>query len=109
MKSDPAKLEKKEDVRKEIKIEKEGKVDLETNKIRVAVCVIARKSNGDVLLSQRSKKLRTFPSVWVFPGGSLDEGEDLLSVYPFLNLFIIFYNVCYSFHTNKKINKIIKS
>jgi len=38
--------------------------------------IIIRKSTGEVYLGLRSKKLRTFPNFWVFPGGKIDEELD---------------------------------
>lgn len=32
---------------------------------------------GQVLLTQRTWAMRTFPGCWVFPGGGVDPGEDL--------------------------------
>eukprot|EP00927_Polykrikos_kofoidii_P035900 TRINITY_DN30397_c0_g1_i1.p1 TRINITY_DN30397_c0_g1~~TRINITY_DN30397_c0_g1_i1.p1 ORF type:complete len:424 (-),score=66.61 TRINITY_DN30397_c0_g1_i1:102-1373(-) len=46
--------------------------------VGLAVVVIAVDSIGRVLLTRRTPKMRTFPTCWVFPGGSVDAGEDLL-------------------------------
>ena len=41
---------------------------------QLAACVLVR-CGRSVLLTQRSKSLRTFPGLWVVPGGSVDSGE----------------------------------
>ena len=47
-----------------------------------ACCVVCERINPkgelQVLITKRSKKLRSFPNVWVFPGGHVDHGETLV-------------------------------
>ncbi|XP_065060347.1 nucleoside diphosphate-linked moiety X motif 17-like [Rhopilema esculentum] len=45
--------------------------------VRVGVSVLIQSSDKRVLITRRSKHLRTFPGVWVPPGGHLEEGETL--------------------------------
>eukprot|EP00978_Attheya_sp_CCMP212_P001846 scaffold3812_cov55-Attheya_sp.AAC.2 len=43
----------------------------------VGAVVIHSKNNNKVLLTRRSRHLRTFPGAWVLPGGGLNEDESL--------------------------------
>lgn len=45
--------------------------------VRVAACVLIADRDGKILLTRRSPSLRSFPSCWVLPGGSVDSGESL--------------------------------
>eukprot|EP00794_Sanderia_malayensis_P009929 gene9929-10947_t len=45
--------------------------------VRVGVAVIVQSSDRRVLITRRSKHLRTFPGVWVPPGGHLEHEETL--------------------------------
>jgi len=45
--------------------------------VRVAVSVVVEDVTGRVLLTRRGAAMRTFPGVWVLPGGHVDKGETL--------------------------------
>lgn len=45
---------------------------------KLAVVVLAHDGAGCVLLTRRTPHMRIFPRCWVFPGGGVDDGEDLL-------------------------------
>jgi len=45
--------------------------------VKVAVAVLLQTSDGRVLLTRRPEHMRTFPSVWVPPGGHVEPGETL--------------------------------
>jgi len=49
----------------------------ESNHWRAGVVVILE-AHGHVLLTQRAAHMRSFPSVWVAPGGHIDNGESAL-------------------------------
>ncbi|KXJ16100.1 Nucleoside diphosphate-linked moiety X motif 17 [Exaiptasia diaphana] len=49
-----------------------------TQGVGVGVSVILQSSDNRVLLTRRAKHMRTFPSVWVPPGGHIEQGETLL-------------------------------
>ncbi|CAC5426380.1 Nucleoside diphosphate-linked moiety X motif 17 [Mytilus coruscus] len=46
--------------------------------IDVGAAVILESADGKILLTRRSKALRTFPGVWVPPGGHIEENETLI-------------------------------
>ncbi|XP_031558107.1 nucleoside diphosphate-linked moiety X motif 17-like isoform X2 [Actinia tenebrosa] len=48
-----------------------------TEGVGIGVSIILQSSDNCVLLTRRAKHMRTFPSVWVPPGGHLDPGETL--------------------------------
>ncbi|KAL9973574.1 hypothetical protein ACROYT_G020047 [Oculina patagonica] len=45
--------------------------------VKVAVAVLLQSSDGHVLLTRRAEHMRTFPCVWVPPGGHVEPGETL--------------------------------
>ncbi|EDO33399.1 predicted protein, partial [Nematostella vectensis] len=45
--------------------------------VNVGVAVVLQSSDNQVLLTRRAEHMRTFPSVWVPPGGHLESGETL--------------------------------
>jgi 8-oxo-dGTP pyrophosphatase MutT (NUDIX family) len=45
--------------------------------IRLAVVIYVLSSDGRLLLTRRGPHMRTFPNVWVSPGGGLEAGEEL--------------------------------
>ncbi|XP_068718770.1 nucleoside diphosphate-linked moiety X motif 17-like [Montipora capricornis] len=45
--------------------------------VRVAVAGLLQSSDGQVLLTRRARHMRTFPCVWVPPGGHVEQGETL--------------------------------
>lgn len=45
--------------------------------VKVGVATLLEDAQGRVLLTQRHSQLRSFPSVWVLPGGHLEVGETL--------------------------------
>ncbi|XP_068228859.1 nucleoside diphosphate-linked moiety X motif 17-like [Palaemon carinicauda] len=45
--------------------------------IDVGVAVLLESSDGHLLLTRRAPHMRTFPGVWVPPGGHIEEGETL--------------------------------
>ncbi|CAH3023569.1 unnamed protein product, partial [Porites evermanni] len=45
--------------------------------VKVAVTVLLQSSDGRVLLTRRPEHMRTFPNVWVPPGGHVESGETL--------------------------------
>lgn len=45
--------------------------------VNVAVAGLVQSSDGQVLLTRRSKHMRTFPCLWVPPGGHVDQEETL--------------------------------
>lgn len=45
--------------------------------VRTGVVVLLVAPDGAVLLTQRAAHMRSFPSVWVLPGGHVDAGETL--------------------------------
>lgn len=45
--------------------------------VKVAVAVLLQSSDGRVLLTRRPEHMRTFPNVWVPPGGHVESGETL--------------------------------
>ena len=45
--------------------------------VNVGVAILLKSSDNLVLLTKRSQKMRTFPNVWVPPGGHIDIGESL--------------------------------
>ena len=47
-------------------------------KIRYASVGIVQDLAGKVLITRRSKNLKTFPGGWVFPGGRLDPAEEFI-------------------------------
>lgn len=57
-------------------IEREDLLNKDNN-ILVAVSVLAQSSDGHILLSRRPSHMRTFPGIWVTPGGHVDQGESL--------------------------------
>ncbi len=46
--------------------------------VAVGVVALAESSDARVLVTRRARHMRTFPGVWVPPGGSADPGEALL-------------------------------
>ena len=40
-----------------------------------SICIFINKDNN-FLIIKRSEDLKTFPGVWAFPGGKIDDGED---------------------------------
>ena len=51
--------------------------DIKTRGIATGAATLVESADGKVLLSRRSKHLRTFPGVWVPPGGHIEYGESL--------------------------------
>lgn len=49
--------------------------DTKSRGIDSGVALILESAEGKVLLTRRAKTLRTFPGVWVPPGGHLEENE----------------------------------
>merc|ERR1712098_539692 len=45
--------------------------------VDVGVVTILETSDSHVLLTRRAKHMRTFPGIWVPPGGHIEEGETL--------------------------------
>lgn len=52
--------------------------DIKTRGIHVGAAVLLESSDKSVFITRRAKTMRTFPRVWVPPGGHVDEGESLL-------------------------------
>ncbi len=52
--------------------------DVISRGVGVAVVALVESSDAHVLLTRRAKHMRTFPGIWVPPGGGIDEGETLL-------------------------------
>ncbi|XP_028986139.1 nucleoside diphosphate-linked moiety X motif 17 isoform X1 [Betta splendens] len=52
--------------------------DIQRRGVDVGVAILLQSANQRVLLTRRSKNLRTFPSVWVPPGGHVELDETLL-------------------------------
>jgi len=46
--------------------------------VDVGVVVILETSDKNILLTRRAKHMRTFPGIWVPPGGHVEEGETLI-------------------------------
>ncbi len=46
--------------------------------VAVGVVILLESSDAHVLVTRRAKHMRTFPGVWVPPGGSVEAGETLL-------------------------------
>lgn len=46
--------------------------------VHVGVAVILESSDSHILLTQRSGHMRSFPGVWVPPGGNIESGESLV-------------------------------
>ena len=46
--------------------------------VDVGVVVLLESRDGEVLLTRRAKHMRTFPDIWVPPGGHIEQGETLL-------------------------------
>eukprot|EP01121_Diplochlamys_sp_Union-15-3_P011898 TRINITY_DN3493_c0_g1_i3.p1 TRINITY_DN3493_c0_g1~~TRINITY_DN3493_c0_g1_i3.p1 ORF type:complete len:185 (-),score=26.86 TRINITY_DN3493_c0_g1_i3:155-649(-) len=46
------------------------------NTVRVGVCIVLS-HNDHILITRRASTMRTFPELWVFPGGHVDSGETL--------------------------------
>ena len=46
--------------------------------VNVGVVVILESRDGEVLVTRRAKHMRTFPGIWVPPGGHIELGETLL-------------------------------
>jgi len=44
-------------------------------RVKVGVSVLIENENKKILITRRSKNLRTFPGVWVLPGGHCEKGE----------------------------------
>nr|XP_039252653.1 nucleoside diphosphate-linked moiety X motif 17-like [Styela clava] len=51
--------------------------DVKTRGVHVGAAVILESSDNSVFITRRSKTMRTFPHVWVPPGGHVDEGESI--------------------------------
>lgn len=49
-----------------------------TRGIDVGVVTLLESSDSRVLLTRRAKHMRTFPGIWVPPGGHIEDGEGLL-------------------------------
>eukprot|EP01065_Artemidia_motanka_P025832 TRINITY_DN30789_c0_g1_i1.p1 TRINITY_DN30789_c0_g1~~TRINITY_DN30789_c0_g1_i1.p1 ORF type:complete len:331 (+),score=25.75 TRINITY_DN30789_c0_g1_i1:61-993(+) len=45
--------------------------------LKLAVVALVVDQSGRVLITRRTPHMRTFPSAWVFPGGSVDPGESV--------------------------------
>ena len=58
--------------------QKENFVKTNHSGISVAVAVILESSDSKVMITRRPKHMRTFPNVWVPPGGSSEESETIL-------------------------------
>ncbi|CAG0897949.1 unnamed protein product [Cyprideis torosa] len=46
--------------------------------IDVGVCIILESADGFLLLTRRALHMRTFPGVWVSPGGHIESGESMV-------------------------------
>ncbi|KAK4325085.1 hypothetical protein Pmani_004241 [Petrolisthes manimaculis] len=46
--------------------------------VDVGVCILVESSDGRILVTRRAPHMRTFPGVWVPPGGHVEEGENLV-------------------------------
>lgn len=46
--------------------------------VRLAVVGMVFDASGSLLITRRPSYMRSFPSAWVFPGGTVDSGESLL-------------------------------
>ncbi|KAK3891267.1 hypothetical protein Pcinc_004842 [Petrolisthes cinctipes] len=46
--------------------------------VDVGVCILVESSDGRILVTRRAPHMRTFPRVWVPPGGHVEEGENLV-------------------------------
>merc|ERR1711992_163539 len=46
--------------------------------VDVGASMLLESSDGKILLSRRALHLRTFPGLWVPPGGHVEDGETLL-------------------------------
>lgn len=46
--------------------------------VRIGVVAVLESSDNRVLITRRAAHMRTFPGVWVPPGGGIDPGESLL-------------------------------
>lgn len=46
--------------------------------VKIGVAVLLESSDDCILITRRSKSMRTFPSVWVPPGGHLEPEETLV-------------------------------
>jgi len=51
--------------------------DRRNDDVRVGSAVLVRSCDGMTLITRRSKKLRTFPGIWVPAGGHVEPGETL--------------------------------
>ncbi|CAB3991665.1 Nucleoside diphosphate-linked moiety X motif 17 [Paramuricea clavata] len=45
--------------------------------VRVGVSFVIESADGHVLLTKRPKAMRSFPNIWVTPGGHIEDGETL--------------------------------
>lgn len=45
--------------------------------LRIAACMVVEDVDGKILLTKRSRKMRSTPGCWVLPGGHIDFGETL--------------------------------
>ena len=52
--------------------------DIANRGVNVGVCAILESSDKKVLLTRRAAHMRTFPGIWVPPGGGIDSNESLL-------------------------------
>ena len=52
--------------------------DIKHRGVDVAACLLLESSDGKIFLSRRALHMRTFPGLWVPPGGHVEEGETLL-------------------------------
>ncbi|XP_028416483.1 nucleoside diphosphate-linked moiety X motif 17-like [Dendronephthya gigantea] len=46
--------------------------------VRVGVSFVIQSADGCVLLTKRPKTMRSFPNIWVTPGGHIENGETLI-------------------------------
>lgn len=55
----------------------DGENKYNNGNMRVACCIVVQDCEGNVLLTKRAAKMRTFPDSWILPGGHIDPGETL--------------------------------
>lgn len=51
--------------------------DIKTRGVDVGVAVLLESSDNRLLLTRRARHMRTFPGIWVPPGGHVEDGESL--------------------------------
>ena len=51
--------------------------------VDVGSAVLVEAADEKMLLIRRAKELRTFPNIWVPPGGHIEQGEEVCPGYKF--------------------------